>query len=75
MTQIQSITAKNTSIKLSDQVKNYLSEKGYSALFNYSDYQYYKQQVKEAFNKAYTIAELFISENNQNESDFNEYLF
>jgi hypothetical protein len=75
MTQIQSISRKNTSIKLSDQVKNYLSEKGYSALFNYSDYQYYKQQVKEAFNKAYTIAELFISENNQNESDFNEYLF
>lgn len=75
MTPIQSIKAKNTSIKLSDQVKNHLSEKGFSSLFNYSDYQYYKAQVKEAFNKAYSIAELFISENNQNESDFNEYIF
>ena len=75
MTQIQSISRKNTSIKLSEQVKKYLSEKGYSSLFNYSDYQYYKAQVKEAFNKAYSIAELFISENNQTESDFNEYIF
>lgn len=75
MTPIQSIKAKNTSIKLSDQVKNYLFEKGYSALFNYSDYQYYKAQAKKAFNKAHAIAELFISENNQNESDYNGYIF
>lgn len=75
MTPIQSIKAKNTSIKLSEQVKNHLSEKGYSALFNYSDYQYYKAQAKKAFNKAHAIAELFISENNQNESDYNGYIF
>lgn len=75
MTPIQSIKAKNTSIKLSDQVKNHLSEKGFSSLFNYSDYQYYKAQAKKAFNKAHAIAELFISENNQNESDYNGYIF
>lgn len=75
MTPIQSDSRKNTSFKLSEQVKNYLSEKGYSALFNYSDYLYYKSQAKKAFNKAHAIAELFISENNQNESDYNGYIF
>lgn len=75
MTHIQPNEGKNTSFKLSDQVKTYLFEKGYSAIFNYSDYLYYKRQVKEAFNKAQAIADLFISENNTTESDYNGYIF
>jgi hypothetical protein len=74
MTQLQSNTGKNTSFKLSDQVKNYLFQKGYSSVFNFSDYVYYKAQVKKAFNKAQAIADLFIEENNT-KSDYNEYIF
>ena len=75
MTPIQSNSHKNTSFKLSDQVKETLHAKGYSFLFNYNDYKYYKSQVKKAFNKAQAIADLFIQENNTNESDFSEYVF
>jgi hypothetical protein len=73
MTKITS-NAKNTTLKLSDQVKIELSKKGYSFLFNYSDYKYYKAVCKNAFNKVQTIADLFIFENNQN-SDFDEYIY
>ena len=76
MTQIKSNSHKNTSFKLSDQVKENLSAKGYSAIFNYQDYKYYKAQAKKAFNKAQAIAELFIQDNfSNNSSDFNEYIF
>lgn len=75
MTPIQSNSHKNTSFKLSEQVKETLHAKGFSFLFNYNDYKYYKSQVKKAFNKAQAIAELFIQENNTNESDFSEYVF
>ena len=75
MTPIQSNSHKNTSFKLSEQVKETLHAKGYSFLFNYNDYKYYKSQVKKAFNKAQAIADLFIQENNTNESDFSEYVF
>jgi len=76
MTQINSNSRKNTSFKLSDQVKENLSAKGYSAIFNYQDYKYYKSQVNKAFNKAQAIAELFIKDNfSINSSDYNEYLF
>lgn len=75
MTQITSTSHKNTSLKLSDQVKNILHEKGFSSLFNYSDYTYFKAQAKKAFNKAQAIAELFISENSPTNSDFSEYIF
>lgn len=76
MTPIQSNSHKNTSFKLSDQVKETLQAKGYSAIFNYQDYKYYKSQVKKAFNKAQAIAELFIQDNfSNNKSDFNEYIF
>lgn len=64
---------KNTN-KLSDQVKKILQEKGFSFLFNWADYQYFKDQAKSAFNKAQAIAELFIQDNPQT-SDFNEYVF
>lgn len=76
MTQIHSISHKNTSFKLSEQVKETLSAKGYSAVFNYQDFKYYKSQVKKAFNKAQAIAELFIQDNfSNNSSDYNEYIF
>lgn len=75
MTQINSNSHKNTSFKLSDQVKETLSAKGYSAVFNYQDFKYYKSQVKKAFNKVQAITELFIQENTNTKSDFNEYIF
>ncbi len=75
MTPIQSNSHKNTSFKLSEQVKETLHAKGFSFLFNYNDYKYYKAQVKKAFNKAQAIADLFIQDNNTNESDFSEYVF
>ena len=66
--------AKNKSFKLSDQVKNILTEKGFSFLFNWSDYNHFKKQALNAWNKAQAIAELFITENNS-KSDFDEYVF
>jgi hypothetical protein len=74
MTPKLSNSHKNTAFKLSEQVKATLHEKGYSFLFNYSDYTYYKTQAKKAFNKAQAIADLFIQENNTN-SDFSEYVY
>ncbi|MFA9191145.1 hypothetical protein AAGV28_07150 [Flavobacterium sp. FZUC8N2.13] len=75
MTHVQSNSSKNTAFKLSEQVKATLHEKGYSFLFNYEDYKYYKAQAKKTFNKAYTIAELFIQENANQKSDYNGYIF
>ncbi len=75
MTPIQSNSHKNTAFKLSEQVKATLHAKGYSFLFNFEDYKYYKAQAKKAFNKAQAIADLFIQDNNTNESDFSEYVF
>ena len=73
MTPIQS-SHKNNAFKLSDQVKADLHARGYSFLFNYQDYKYYKAKAKTAFNKVQAIAELFIQEN-QTENDFSEYVF
>lgn len=67
--------AKNTSKNLSQQVQEILNEKGFSFLFNWSDYTYYKAHVKNAFNKAQAIAEKFIEENQEAQSDFNQYVF
>jgi hypothetical protein len=75
MTPIKSNSHKNTSFKLSEQVKETLHAKGYSSLFNFQDYKYYKAQVKKAFNKAQAITDLFIQDNNTTESDFSEYVF
>jgi hypothetical protein len=63
----------NTNL-LSYQVRQELSQRGYSFLFNWSDYTYYRDQAKHAFNKAVAIAELFIQDTNT-ESDYNEYIF
>jgi len=66
--------AENTKNTLSHQVRQQLNEKGFSFLFNWDDYYYFKSLCKEAFNKSQAIAEKFIEETNAS-SDFNEYLF
>lgn len=65
---------KNTSFKISDQVKRILHKNGLSKVFNYSDYEYFKSKAKNAFNKAQAIADLFIEEH-KHETDFNNYQF
>ncbi len=75
MTPTKSFYAKTTSFKLSDQVKAILQEKGFSKIFNYSDYDYFKAQVKYAFNKAQAIADLFLQDHNSTPSDFNDYVY
>lgn len=67
--------AKNTSKNLSQQVQEILNNKGFSFLFNWSDYTHHKAQAKNAFNKAQAIAEKFIEENQEAQSDFNQYVF
>ena len=73
MTPIQ-LSHKNNAFKLSEQVKANLHAKGYSFLFNYQDYQYYKAKAKKAFNRAQEIADLFIQDNTA-ENDFSQYIF
>jgi len=72
---MQRIHAKNTSFLLSDQVKKILHEKGLSFLFNWSDYTYFKNQASNAWNKAQAIAEMFLQENTNQQSDFSQYIF
>lgn len=61
---------------LSNQVKRKLQEKGYSKVFNYADYDYYKRKVKDAFNKVNAIVDLFIQDNmTTNQSDYQDYIF
>lgn len=73
MTQIK-FTAKSTTNSISYQVRQILNAKGYSFLFNWDDYAYFRSLCKNAFNKAEAIAEKFIEDTNA-KSDFNEYTF
>ena len=66
---------KISAFKLSTQVNNILHEKGFSFLFNYNDYKYFKAQVNDAFNKAVVIAEMFIEYYGDNNNDFSDYVF
>ena len=67
---------KNKRFLLSEQVKEILLKKGYLKIFNYSDYNHFKQVAKDSFNKAFFIAELFISDyQTTNNSDLNDYIF
>ena len=66
---------KNSTYKLSTQVKNILHEKGLSFLFTYNDYKYFKIQVKNKFNQANEIANLFIQYHEPNKNDYNDYVF
>ena len=69
------IHAKATAFRLSDQVISILHSKGFSAVFNYPDYEYFKRQCKSAYDKAHAIAELFIQDNADAQNDFNDYVF
>jgi len=62
------------STKTSVQVKEILSKNGYSHLFNYNDYKYFKSQCKAEFNKAVAIAEKFI-EYYDSASDYDQYIY
>lgn len=66
---------KTTSFKLSDQVKQILHNKGLSKIFNYSDFEHFKNNVGNVFNKANIIADLFIIENQTITSDYQDYIF
>jgi len=61
--------------KLSNQVKNILQNRGYSSIFNYSDYKHFKHECANAFNRASAIAEKFIKEATPQKNDFNQYIF
>lgn len=75
MTHTTNNSHKSTSLKLSEQVKKILHEKGLSFLFTYSDYQFFKSQITSAFNKAQAITDLFIQYHEPQENDFSEYVF
>lgn len=62
------------STKTSVQVKEILTKNGYSHLFNFNDYKYFKSQCKNEFNKAVAIAQKFI-EYYDIPSDYEEYIF
>jgi hypothetical protein len=66
---------KSNPFLLSEQVKTILHKEGFSKVFNYQDYDFFKQKAKTAFNKAQAIAQMFLSENTTSTSDFNEYIF
>lgn len=70
---LTTLHAKNTSNSLSYQVRQILNQKGYSFLWNWDDYGYYRSQAKNEFNKAVAIADLFIS-NSDTQSDYDEYI-
>lgn len=71
---MQNLSSNKNSL-LSEQVKQILNEKGFSFLFNWNDYQFFKSKAKTAFNKAVAIAEMFIEENGSENGDFNQYVF
>jgi len=66
---------KSNPFLLSNQVKTILQQKGYSSVFNFSDYKFFKSKCKKAFNKAVAIADKFIEEANPNQNDFLNYTF
>lgn len=67
--------SKYNAFKLSDQVKKALHEKGFSFLFNFNDYKYFKKQVKSSCNKVDAIVNLFLEYHGEINSDFNDYVF
>lgn len=63
---------KNTTNSLSTQVKLILAMKGYSHIFNKTDFQYHKRNTKGTFWQAGAIANDMMLENSQN-SDYAIY--
>lgn len=60
--------------KTSVQVKEILSKNGYSHLFNFNDYHFFKKQCKNEFSQALAIAQKFI-EYYDCQSDYEEYIY
>ena len=60
--------------KLSDKVYHELQSQGFSKLFNWEDYQYFKKQSLNKFNQVEAIVSLFIFYASD-ESDFADYEF
>lgn len=60
--------------KLSDKVYQELKSKGFSKLFNWEDYHYFKKQCAGKFNQVEAIVSLFIFYASD-ESDFADYEF
>nr|WP_317631397.1 hypothetical protein [uncultured Flavobacterium sp.] len=62
-------------LKLSEQVEKILFDFGYSHIFNLADFKQFKKVCKDEFNQAYAIARLFIQENDDQVSDYSEYIY
>lgn len=75
MTTQQNNTGKFNPFLLSEQVKSILTHKGFSSVFNYSDYSFFKKECKAAFNQALAIADRFIQDAEPNQNDLNDYIF
>ena len=75
MTRNTTKSHKATAFKPSEQVKAILQERGLSKIFNYEDYKYFRGQIKNAFNEALAIAELFIQYNDDTQSDYHDYIY
>lgn len=61
--------------KLSDKVYQILTEKGFSKLFTWEDYVFFRKETAGQPNQADKIAELFIFWNSHEVSDFADYEF
>ena len=75
MTRNTNKSRKTTAFKPSEQVKAILQERGLSKIFNYEDYKYFRGQIKNAFNEALAIAELFIQYYDDTQSDYHDYIY
>ena len=60
--------------KLSDKVYQELNSKGFSKLFNWEDYHYFKKMTAQKFNQVEAIVEMFIFYS-CDLSDFADYEF
>ena len=70
------MTTESTKLqKLSDRVYQILKEKGFTKLFNWNDYKFFKNESENQPNRAQWIAEQFISWNSHELSDFADYEF
>ncbi|MGV8914398.1 MAG: hypothetical protein ACOH1X_03005 [Kaistella sp.] len=70
------MTTESTKIqKLSDKVYQILEEQGFTKLFNWEDYRFFKRESKDKPNPAQWIAEQFINWNTHELSDFADYEF
>lgn len=70
------MTTESTKIqKLSDKVYQILSERGFSKLFNWEDYRFFKKESKNHPHPEEYIAQAFISWNTHVLSDFADYTF